>query len=84
MTKKKKNLLVEVSMYCIAVIGIFFLTYGTLFSQISNLLSFLIMLLYGYIVFEKASRGALITVSFYYICSGIVTLLTASVAPMVL
>lgn len=83
MTKKKKNMFVEISIYCIAVIGVFLLTYGTLFSKSGNLLSFLIMLLYAYIVFEKASRGAFITVSFYYICSGIVTLLTASVVPMI-
>lgn len=84
MTKKKKNMFVEISIYCIAVIGVFLLTYGTLFSKSGNLLSFLIMLLYAYIIFEKASRGAFIMVSFYYICSGIVTLLTASVVPMIL
>lgn len=83
MKNKIHNKYMGILIYCVFVVGIFLVTYDTIFSQISNLLAFLIMLLYAYLVFESAARDVLITVSFYYVCSGIVTLITASVVPVI-
>ena len=79
---KKEQKSYHIVVYVASVFGIFLATNDVVYSSFATLVSILIMLIYAFMIFEGKPYRVSLSVGLYFIGSGIVTLFTATLIPI--